>query len=86
MHHLPSPFKYGVNAVCMCPHISPIYDLPLVFPMIFSLYRHPFALNMFFFLCSRALDNQLFVAGVSAARDTTASYVAWGHSTLVNPW
>jgi omega-amidase len=34
----------------------------------------------------RALDNQLYVATVSPARDEKASYVAWGHSTLVNPW
>ena len=37
-------------------------------------------------LRSRALDNQLFVAGVSVARDEDASYVAWGHSTVVDPW
>ena len=37
-------------------------------------------------LRSRALDNQLFVAGVSVARDEDASYVAWGHSTVVHPW
>ena len=35
---------------------------------------------------ARALDNQLFVATVSPARDEAASYVAWGHSTLVSPW
>ncbi|KAL8566528.1 Carbon-nitrogen hydrolase [Nucella lapillus] len=35
---------------------------------------------------SRALDNQLFVAAVSPARDTTASYIAWGHSLVVSPW
>lgn len=34
----------------------------------------------------RALDNQLYVASVSPARDTSASYVAWGHSTLCSPW
>jgi len=34
----------------------------------------------------RANDNQLYVATVSPARDTEASYVAWGHSTAVNPW
>ncbi|XP_033757121.1 omega-amidase NIT2-like [Pecten maximus] len=34
----------------------------------------------------RALDNQLYVATVSPARDETASYHAWGHSSLVNPW
>lgn len=35
---------------------------------------------------ARALDNQLYVATVSPARDETASYVAWGHSTAVSPW
>jgi omega-amidase len=35
---------------------------------------------------ARAVDNQLFCATVSPARDESAGYVAWGHSTLVNPW
>ena len=35
---------------------------------------------------ARALDNQVYVASVSPARDETASYVAWGHSTIVSPW
>ncbi|XP_030583529.1 omega-amidase NIT2 [Archocentrus centrarchus] len=35
---------------------------------------------------ARALDNQVYVATASPARDETASYVAWGHSTVVNPW
>ncbi|CAG9133222.1 unnamed protein product [Plutella xylostella] len=35
---------------------------------------------------ARANDHQLYVALVSPARDTEASYVAWGHSTLVDPW
>lgn len=34
----------------------------------------------------RALDNELYVATVSPARDPSASYVAWGHSTVVSPW
>ncbi|XP_061680378.1 omega-amidase NIT2 isoform X2 [Syngnathoides biaculeatus] len=34
----------------------------------------------------RALDNQVYVATASPARDESASYVAWGHSTVVNPW
>ncbi|XP_068213164.1 omega-amidase NIT2 [Palaemon carinicauda] len=34
----------------------------------------------------RALDNQLYVGTVSPARDVNANYVAWGHSTMVNPW
>ncbi|KAI8926402.1 carbon-nitrogen hydrolase [Entophlyctis helioformis] len=33
---------------------------------------------------ARALDNQMYVAACSPARDETASYVAWGHSTIVD--
>ncbi|ERN11201.1 omega-amidase, chloroplastic-like isoform X1 [Amborella trichopoda] len=35
---------------------------------------------------ARAADNQLFVATCSLACDVDASYVAWGHSTLVGPF
>lgn len=35
---------------------------------------------------ARAVDQQLWVALVSPARDTSAGYVAWGHSTLIDPW
>jgi len=34
----------------------------------------------------RAVDNQIYVAAVSPARDTTATYIAWGHSSVINPW
>ncbi|XP_018605677.1 omega-amidase NIT2 [Scleropages formosus] len=34
----------------------------------------------------RAVDNQVYVATASPARDETASYVAWGHSMVVSPW
>ncbi|GFR78292.1 omega-amidase NIT2 [Elysia marginata] len=34
----------------------------------------------------RALDNQVYVATASPARDTGAGYVAWGHSCVVDPW
>jgi omega-amidase len=32
------------------------------------------------------VDNQVYVAGISPARDIKHSYVAWGHSMIVNPW
>ncbi|XP_076870865.1 omega-amidase NIT2 [Brachyhypopomus gauderio] len=35
---------------------------------------------------ARAVDNQVYVATASPARDDTASYVAWGHSSVINPW
>lgn len=34
----------------------------------------------------RALDNQVYVAAVSPARDESAEYVAWGHSTIMCPF
>ena len=35
---------------------------------------------------SRALDNQIFVAGISPARNDNYSYVAYGNSLITNPW
>jgi predicted amidohydrolase len=35
---------------------------------------------------SRAIDNQLFVLAASPARNPQASYQAWGHSMVVDPW
>ena len=34
----------------------------------------------------RAVDNQVFFGVVSPARDENASYVAFGHSMLCDPW
>lgn len=34
----------------------------------------------------RALDLQLYVCGISAARDENSPCVQWGHSMVVNPW
>jgi len=35
---------------------------------------------------ARAVDNQVFVAIPSPARDPEAGYIAWGHSSVVSPW
>jgi predicted amidohydrolase len=35
---------------------------------------------------TRAVDNQIFVAAVSPARDENAAYVAYGNSMVVDPW
>jgi omega-amidase len=35
---------------------------------------------------ARAVDNQVYMAAASPARDVTASYVAYGHSMIVDPW
>ena len=56
----------------------------LVYPGAFNLVTGPAHWELL--QRGRAVDNQLFVAACSPARDTTAGYVAWGHSTVVSPW
>jgi predicted amidohydrolase len=34
----------------------------------------------------RAVDNQCYTVGTSPARDNVASYTAWGHSIVCEPW
>ncbi|CAF1270028.1 unnamed protein product [Rotaria magnacalcarata] len=75
------------------------YDLR--FPMLASLYSnrqchvllYPGAFNMTtgpvhweLLLRARALDNQMYVAGISPAHDEQSDYKSWGHTTLVDPW
>lgn len=35
---------------------------------------------------SRALDNQIYFAAISGARNMQSNYKAYGHSLVVNPW
>lgn len=35
---------------------------------------------------ARAVDNQVYVGIPSPARDPQATYIAWGHSSVVSPW
>ena len=34
----------------------------------------------------RAVDNQVFMAGAAPARNESASYIAYGHSIVTDPW
>eukprot|EP00873_Tetraselmis_striata_P007069 jgi/Tetstr1/427333/TSEL_017500.t1 len=56
----------------------------LVYPGAFNMTTGP--LHWQLLSQARALDNQIFLAVCSPARDETASYVAWGHSTVVGPF
>ncbi len=56
----------------------------MVYPGAFNMTTGPAHWELL--LRARALDNQMYVAAVSPARDESASYVAWGHSTVVGPW
>lgn len=56
----------------------------LVYPGAFNLTTGPAHWKTL--LRSRALDNQIFIAATSPARNENASYVAYGHSLICNPW
>lgn len=56
----------------------------LVYPGAFNMTTGP--LHWDLLLRARAVDTQSFVAVVSPARDETASYHAWGHSSVSSPW
>lgn len=56
----------------------------LLYPAAFNMTTGP--LHWQLLSQARALDNQVFVAVCSPARDETASYVAWGHSTVIGPF
>jgi omega-amidase len=56
----------------------------IVFPAAFNRTTGPAHWELL--LRARATDYQLFVAGVSPARNSSLPYQAWGHSTLCDPW
>jgi omega-amidase len=56
----------------------------IVYPGAFNMTTGPAHWELL--LRARANDNQLWVAGVCGARDPNATYTAWGHSTVVDPW
>ncbi|EDW13962.1 omega-amidase NIT2 [Drosophila mojavensis] len=56
----------------------------IVYPAAFNMTTGP--LHWELLQRARANDNQLFVVTTSPARDTSAEYVAYGHSMIVDPW
>mmetsp|Transcript_49811 Transcript_49811/g.128158 ORF Transcript_49811/g.128158 Transcript_49811/m.128158 type:complete len:129 (-) Transcript_49811:1616-2002(-) len=56
----------------------------LVYPGAFNMTTGP--LHWELLQRGRAVDNQLFVATASPARDESADYIAFGHSMVVDPW
>ncbi len=85
--------EYGKMGVCICFDIR-FPDLfmemrdagvKMVFvPAAFNMTTGPAHWEILF--RSRALDQQIFMLGCSPARDENASYVAYGHSILIDPW
>lgn len=85
--------EYGKMGVCICFDIRfpemflqmREWGVRMVFvPAAFNMTTGPAHWETLF--RSRALDTQIFMLGCSPARDTEASYVAYGHSILTDPW
>ena len=84
--------EYGKVAVAICydirfPELAMIAArkgcFALVYPGAFNTTTGP--LHWRLQGQARAMDNQIYVALCSPARDTGASYHAWGHSLIVDP-
>lgn len=85
--------EFGKIGLCICfdfrfPELARMMALEgakmILVPAAFNMTTGPAHWDIMF--RGRAVDNQCFVAGTSSARDTKASYVAWGHTLLVSPW
>jgi len=84
--------EYGRIGVAICydirfPELAMIAArrgcFALIYPGAFNLTTGP--LHWRLLGQSRAVDNQVYVAMCSPARDMTASYHAWGHSLIADP-
>ncbi|KZZ99044.1 Nitrilase/cyanide hydratase and apolipoprotein N-acyltransferase [Moelleriella libera RCEF 2490] len=85
--------EYGTVAVAICydvrfPELAAVAArrggaFALVYPGAFNLTTGP--LHWELLARARAVDNQLYVAMCSPARDMAAAYHAWGHSLVVDP-
>eukprot|EP00112_Aurelia_sp_Birch-Aquarium-sp1_P016652 Seg3796.1 transcript_id=Seg3796.1/GoldUCD/mRNA.D3Y31 product="Omega-amidase NIT2" protein_id=Seg3796.1/GoldUCD/D3Y31 len=84
------PCKVGIG-ICYdmrFPELAHLYDQKgcnlLIYPGAFNMTTGPAHWQSL--ITSRALDNQLYVGACSPARDESSTYVAWGHSTVIDPW
>lgn len=84
--------EYGSIAIAICydvrfPELAMVAArkgaFALVYPGAFNLTTGD--LHWKLLARGRAIDNQIYVAMCSPARDMTASYHAWGHSLIVDP-
>lgn len=84
--------EFGKVGLCICfdfrfPELSRLMVQKgariILVPAAFNMTTGPAHWDIMF--RSRALDNQCYVIGTSAAR-ASSGYIAWGHTLLVSPW
>lgn len=85
--------EFGVMGLCICfdlrfeelARCMALRGVKCIFvPAAFNMTTGPAHWELLF--RQRAVDNQCFTAGVSPARNTAATYVAYGNSIAVDPW
>lgn len=85
--------EFGVMGLCICfdlrfeelARCMALRGAKCIFvPAAFNMTTGPAHWELMF--RQRAVDNQCFTVGVSPARNTEASYVAYGNSIAVDPW
>ena len=85
--------EFGKMGICICfdcrfPELVRLMPLKgakvILVPAAFNMTTGPAHWEIMF--RQRAVDNQCYMIGTSAARDMNADYRAWGHSMTVSPW
>ncbi len=85
--------EFGKIGICICYDIRfpALFELMseqgvriILIPASFNLTTGPAHWELLF--RSRAVDYQMYLVGVSTARDASASYQSWGHSIITDPW
>jgi len=74
---------YDVRFPEMAMHAARKGCIAMIYPGAFNLTTGP--LHWELLQRARAVDNHIYVAMCSPARDMTAGYHAWGHSSVVDP-
>jgi predicted amidohydrolase len=84
---------WGTMGLCICfdfrfeelPRLMALRGAKVIFvPAAFNMTTGPAHWELLF--RQRAVDNQCYTVGTSPARDNVASYTAWGHSIVCEPW
>lgn len=85
--------EYGKMGIMICfdirfPELSTFLmkeDVKVIFvPAAFNMTTGPAHWETLF--KGRALDNQIFMVGISSARNINSSYLSYGHSIITSPW
>lgn len=85
--------SFGKIAIAICydirfPELFRLISLKgaklIIIPAAFNMTTGPAHWELL--MRSRAMDNQVFLVAASPARNTDASYIAYGHSMVVDPW